>query len=153
MFKYIYEDENEVTCFDKYFDYIETIKDDLSLELYQFASDCERYELSNKKSLHDSWLKSLVINEGEVSNVEIELLGNNHDRLFKLYYSEVKQYYFNKKECIRLSKQDDLLVHEVRLNDKKEIEHVIEFDNEISFIIVCSSMEFEELIIDEMGVN
>lgn len=161
MFKYIYEDENDITCFDKYFEYIESIKQELPTDLYEFASDVDRYNLSNKKSLHDAWLKSLIVNEGNVTpdsndsvtKIEIELLGHSHDRVFKLTYNKVTQYYLNKKEHERISKHDDLLAHEIRLNSKGEIEHVIEFDNEISFMVVCSSFKFDEYIIEEMGVN
>jgi len=156
MFKYIFEDSNGITTYDKYFEYIESVKNELSEEMYKLFSDVDRYNLTSVKSLHDSWLRTIQVNdilnnEDEVEKIEtsisIELLGPYHDRVFSLQYSGVKSYVFNKPARNIPIYHYDLLCHELRLNDKSSLEHMILFDNEISFLIEFSNFSFDEKIL------
>lgn len=153
MFKYIHEDSNCITVYDEYFKYIDSVKSDLSDELYEFSSNVNRYDLSSPESLHDSWLRSLQVQDTiqedgginkAITAIEIELLGPHHDRVFCLKYTEVKSYIFDKPIKNIPVNHYDLLCHEVRVNGKGYKEHVILFDNEISFQIEFCGFSFSE---------
>ena len=160
MFKYIYDDDNGIPVFEEYFEYLQSIKEVIGDELFNFAIDINRYNLTSKHSLHDSWLKSVQINDSIGSSrgtgftetdILIQLLGPHHDRLFHLIYKDVKKYNLNKPEKNIPANNYDLLCHEVRLNEKQEKEHLVQFDNEIIFQVTFSEFKFEEHIITNLG--
>jgi hypothetical protein len=156
IFNYIYEDEEGIICFDRYFEYLDKIKNIIPDDLYGFASDKERYSLHSKGSLHDSWLVSLVLSvdnpaktsEQCLTNVRIKLLGPYHDRIYELFYVNVKRYLFANESTLHVLARSDLLFHEIRINSNNRIEHVIKFDNDINIFIECSKMSFQESMID-----
>lgn len=120
FFKYIYENEDGFKCFDRYFEYIKSIKDNNPIDLFRFVSDKNRYNLSSKHSLHDSWLDSLVIREKstegishkQLIDIEIDLLGPHHDRKFRLIYKDVQGYRLDMAIHSGITRRNDLLCHE-----------------------------------------
>lgn len=157
MFRYIYEDDRGFTIYDKYFEYLKSIKKELGDELYSFIDDVNRYNLTSEKSFHDSWLRTVHVKDSTkdigdrtetVTEISIELLGPNHDRIFHLNYFGVKGYLFDKPIKNIPINHYDLLYHEMRLNKRKNIEHAILFDNEIKFLIEFSKFDFKETLLN-----
>jgi hypothetical protein len=154
MFNYIYDNDSGFTCYDKYFKYIDEIKDKLPLEIYLFASDKDRYDLSNRKSLHDSWITSLSVDYNDVpedkdqfaTTVNLELLGAYHDRKFILSYDNVYQYSIVKIHTKSRLRRDDLLIHEIRISDQGYLEHTIQFDGGLTFFVSCKLFAFKEIL-------
>lgn len=155
MFKYIYENDSGFFCYDKYFKYIEEIKHKMPLSVYNLASDRERYDISSKKSLHDSWLISLIISCTDsaqepskcVTSITLKLLGPFHDRIYTICYEDVNEYSLAKKKAKRNDRHNDLLHHEIRVTEEGSFEHVMTFDNAMSFFVSCSMLLFEENIL------
>ena len=155
--KYILTDEEGVTHFDSYFEYIESIKYNLPSHVYSFASDFKHYGLSNHESLHDAWLNHLNIvepstgNRNELREIEIEaiFLGPYHDRLIIIRYKEVMAFELQKPEDSTVSSgsatgHGDLLYHEIRLEGKATLVHEIEFSSGSVFIIKCKNILHSE---------
>lgn len=150
FFKYIYENDLGFTTYDKYFNYIRSLEGYIPNSLFLFASDENRYNLSSKKSLHDSIMESLIIenvnnNSGIQTNIELSLLGAQHDRRFVLKYIDISTYNIHKPLTDPVPRHDDLLCHEFRLADGY-IEHAIEFDRGVYFTVGFKSFEFIESV-------
>ncbi len=80
--------------FQNYILYLKSIKNKLSKSIYEFVSDINRHNFS-EKSLHDSWIKTIQIEtnfEKRFSNINIIFTGAYHDREFHFYFEEVKYY-------------------------------------------------------------
>lgn len=153
--KYIYDDHNGFTIFHKYFEYIYSIKEKLSDDLYHFASDENRYNLHSKGSLHDSWIDTFHINYSSddtssaiaigkrTKHAHLKLLGPYHDRFHQFTYSNVKGLSFKNLYSARVG-HDDLLYFEIRYCEGF-LEHEILFDNDVELLIICSDIKYEEL--------
>ena len=122
MFAYIYEDAARVTRFDRYFDYLASVSNEMPLQLYEFASDHERYELSGDRTLHNARLNSVsVVNECEVgSNLltkrdVILNLSLAQNKIIELLYGDVMQFEFSHVPAFWPNRAVDLLTHEVRI--------------------------------------
>lgn len=144
-FRYIYENELGFVCFDRYFDYLESIKDRLEIPVYEFFSDIERYSVDSKKSLHDAWVDLIQVEQvdgGRAENlsVKIVLLGPFHDRRFEISYFNVAGFSLVHAGIRRRNGRQDLLAHELRLSDDGCIEHLIEFDDGLRVFLVCDSI-------------
>lgn len=154
--KYIFDDENEITQYDLYFDYIRSISDEIPKSLYDFVSDVERYDLRSSKSLHDSWLERI--------NVTSPLFSfKNEDTELELSFYSVELVLFNRKtdfqhtltyqavsslECSNLEnnivRPSDLLAHEFRLEERRYV-HEILFENASSITIICENIVHSEV--------
>lgn len=154
MFKFIYENGAGFTAYDRYFKYIEDIKHLLPDHIYAIASDKDRYDISNKKSLHDSWVKSIEIcyinllcnNNKPQIDITLDLLGAYHDRSFKIVYKNVHEYLIERKTPLLRANMDDLLMHEIRIGENGYFEHFILFDNDMTFFVACDNFLFKEYI-------
>jgi len=150
--KYIYTDENGFTTYDRYFEYLESVRDILPSHIYTFASDSMNYDLSSKSSLHDSWLECLTVKEYELAtdkqlrNIDISLLllGPYHDTNTLLSYSSVKEYSINYKAggTKYTENHGDILVHEIRVESDLTFCHEIKFDRNTILEVVCEDINF-----------
>jgi len=52
--KHIFMDNDGVTHFESYFEYLKSMKDKMPSHVYQFASDYNHYSLDSHSSLHDA---------------------------------------------------------------------------------------------------
>src|SRR5882724_5634901 len=94
----IHKNSAGIWQFDRYFDYLGSIRGRLAPHVAAFALPLERYSLDSPHSLHDAWLESLTIEElaagerGEQRNtrITVRLLGAYHDRWHELTYSGVR---------------------------------------------------------------
>ena len=145
----VYEGENFV----KYIEYLNTIKDKLPNDLFEFVSDSTRHDL-NEESLHDSWLKSLECRhdfDTQAAEITIILLGNCHDREFCLHFEKVSQYKLF-QQLTAISR--DLITYEVGIEvdcyDEEKLVFRAEFSGEDTEIeIYAEQIEIKEKMIDK----
>ncbi|MFA6095075.1 MAG: hypothetical protein WC757_04295 [Candidatus Paceibacterota bacterium] len=148
-FKYIYENEIGITCFDKYFEYLDGIKTNMPKNIREFATDKARYTLSGDLTIHDSWLKAINFEKtfaGEmmVTDVRLGLLQATHKKELWLNYSGATGY-----SCSLLPnrwpfKPIDLLTHEFTMLDKGLFKHAVQFDRGVWFEVTFSNFELTE---------
>jgi hypothetical protein len=131
--------------FNEYIQYLNTIKNSIPRELYDFISDPNRHNFSDK-SLHDSIIEKIqFVNEFETENPNmiITLLGEN--RKFKLYYFCISKYTIEQEY-----KMNDLLTYEIGLEKRWEDEDAelvfrgIFCDGKIE--IICKEIKIEEIL-------
>lgn len=156
--KYIYQDEYGVTQFAKYFEYLDGIKSKLPASLYKFAADPSRYTLTDRESMHDSWLTFVSIREedDDLNNgsrsiqIELRLLGPYHDRYFDFSYHGVNNYVFNLPERSNAppySGHGDLLYQEFRFTDDNQLCHEILFSSGRRIYIECAQISVQETLL------
>jgi hypothetical protein len=131
--------------FNEYIHYLNTIKSSIPLELYDFISDPNRHDFSDK-SLHDSRIEEIQFaNEFESKgpNMTITLLGEN--RKFKLECFSISKYTIEQGSEI-----NDLLTYEIGLERRWEDEEEepvfrgIFFDGKIE--IFCKEIRIKEIL-------
>lgn len=148
--RYISHDANGFMSYDKYFQYLESVRSDLGEKLYLFASNPDRHDLRSKESLHDSWVKTLFVksfyetltNDLTKPDVELVLIGPYHDRTHVLSYFKVKKCTLDFEFC-NDGRKRDLLYHELRY-EKGFLEHEIVFDGDMVIEVVCEDMTHAE---------
>jgi hypothetical protein len=157
--KYIKENEQGFMSFDAYFQYVESIRQELGEDLYLFASDPSRYDLSSPGSLHDAWVKSLTARsfyreedrDIATPDVVLVLLGPHHDRIHTLSYFNVISNQVDFHFCTDGRKRD-LLYHELRY-ENGHLEHEFVFSGgmnagNMKIEIHCSNVKYEETILN-----
>ena len=139
--------------FDEYMEYILSLKEDLPEELFKFSSNIAHYELNHSDSLHDAWVVSLLVKENRNASrpfncnlsLEINLLGQHHDRELILKYLNVSKYGFVGQRN-ELNANDtfhgDILSHEVGLKSGRFI-HTIAMRSGSIFEVAFSGFTFE----------
>jgi len=133
----------------RYFSYIESVRDSMSDALYKFASSIENYDLTNKNSLHDSWLEEVSIVEdsgiqrGRSVRITANYLGAFHDRRIIIRYAGVEEYEIMMTRERRGSRvaHRDVLVHEVRVADAGVFQHEILFSSGSTFVVAFRDFE------------
>jgi len=148
--RYIYTDQSGVFQFDRYFAYLQTIRDELGEQIYAFAADRGRYCLDTPGTLHDSWLAILFLTlhpaeKSASKSVSIELLGPFHDRNIIFSYLDVVSVDI-RFDFSNANSQVDLLVHEFRISNGV-IEHECQFDGGRHLTIGCKRIECVEKLI------
>jgi hypothetical protein len=131
--------------FDDYIKYLNSIKDYISIALYDFVINPERHNL-HEKSLHDSRIEKIEFNNDikehqYISNMVITLLGEN--RKFILYFQNIEQYKIIQKTGIDY--YVDLITYEISIKNKKQ--RTLEFRAEFSFgeiMIICKEIKIKE---------
>ncbi len=147
--KFIVERDDGTTDFDPYFDYLASIQHLLPDSLSEFARDKARYDMTNRGSLHDSWVRQyrldVVPSKGSeivTTTVGIVLLGPFHDRTHKLRYGNVSAVLLS---GIFENSDADLLTHEFRAEEDHFV-HEMLFDKggnlRIEFTEFCHTEDF-----------
>jgi hypothetical protein len=137
----------EGSNFEDYIKYLNSIKDYISIKLYNFLIDSERHDLG-EKSLHDSRIEKVEFNhdfKNNESNMVITLLGEN--KKFILHFMKIKKYKI--KQIAEKDGYTDLITYEIYVKNKKE--KTLEFRAEFGFgfgeiIIACKEIKIEEKI-------
>ena len=144
--------------FDDYLEYMRTNRDNIPAHVYEFATDVNRHNIESPHSLHDSWITSITIKEHRNktqpfdprTTIEIELLGQMHDRNIFLKYEGIESY------AIEGSKNPynygdtyhgDVACHEVRLTEVGLLLHEILMASEAQIKIVCKNITCTEQVI------
>jgi hypothetical protein len=136
--KYVEIDERTGTVsWDRYFDYIKSIKGQLPPDLYAYASNWDHYSLDSKASLHDAWLTTARFSYQE-SEMILEFLGPWHDRTIVYRYIGVKAYAFN-LVVTGGPGEADVLAHEFRIEDGR-LAHEIVFSTRKEISVICEHL-------------
>lgn len=141
--------------FKDYIQYMEENRIKFPSHVFEFATDVNRHNLDSPHSLHDAWMTSIKIKENRnpkrpfepKPTIELELLGQKHDRAILLSYSGIESYTikglrnpFNWGDTYH----GDISCHEVRVNDEGLLVHEILFVSESVIIIVCEDFQCSE---------
>ena len=132
-FQYIYEDAAGFINFDDYFKYIDSLIIENNSDLNNFSKDKERYQLTGKKTIHDSRIRSVSIKNLERQdatqrNVEILLVKQDNKSIIKLNYTNITKFYCNLNPENWIERPADLLLHEFFMIEKEKFSHSILFD-------------------------
>ena len=111
--------------FQKYQEYLSSVKPKLSKNIFDFFSDPGRHDFSNR-SLHDSVLKKeecVRSLDSDTLAVSLILVNANFDREFLLHLQDVSQYKITQEASDMSS---DLITHEVGIEqDAYENEKIV----------------------------
>ncbi|WP_020394444.1 hypothetical protein [Thiolinea disciformis] len=142
-------DKNTSAAFKKYYQYIESIKDFIPLNLYDLINSGWYYDFNDHRSPHDAWLDSLFFQESrkfndiKEINLFITLAGAFNDSKLKFSYKniislDIKTY--NLKDG-----HGDWRYDEFRLSSSGYLIHEIEWYNyslTTNWIIEAESIEY-----------
>ena len=137
--------------FSEYIDYLNSIKEYISLDLYNFISDPNRHNFSSK-SLHDSRIEKIqFINDFSKNNSNMVITLLREDRIFKLNFWGIIIY-----KIEQLCRINDLLTYEIGIeNHKYEGNNDYERENSLVFRaefcdggieIFCEEIHIEEIL-------
>lgn len=128
---------------DDYWSYLESIKEKIPLELFNFLRNEDRYVPTNENCLHDSWIREIKISEKKDKRtiIQIALLGPFHDRIFKFVFSDVNKF----KSKLKEKNFGDLLMHEFWLDGNNFFNYDFQLENG-SISINCSKIDFSEVL-------
>lgn len=146
--------------FDEYIEYMKVNKGKFPAKVYDFVTDVNRHNLNSPHSLHDSWMTSISIKENRNKfrpfdpkpSIELELLGQMHDRDIILTYSGIEKYKIKGlKNPLNYADtyQGDILCHQVTLNKQELLIHEILFRSESKIVIICENFD----CIERMHMN
>ncbi len=137
--------------FNDYFEYLETIKSKISKDLYDFVSDVQRHDLS-EKSLHDSRIKKIEYEFISKDTYQVSLLLTGENRTFELRFNKVSQ--FNMKQQNLGDLYKDLITYEVGIeedtfgNDKIVFRAEFPFEAGV-FEVYSENLEITENILQQ----
>jgi hypothetical protein len=145
------------SCFDGYYAYLESVKNKLPLNTYEFAVSDWHYNFEDPRSPHDAWIEKFLMVEksGEPQtksvDMELQLLGAYHNGNIVINYSEVSSYkiewnFFQEQE-INSKKpwHGDWIIDEISLSDSGKVIHEIEFRFDGHWIIECQEINYNWL--------
>lgn len=130
--------------FNEYIEYLNTIKNSIPAELYNFISDPDRHDFSDK-SLHDSRIEEIhFINKFETNDPKLNIILLGENRKFILYFTDISKYKIEQEYKI-----NDLLTYEIGLEKHYDDENELVFraifcDGEIE--IFCKKIKIEEIL-------
>ncbi len=134
--------------FNKYFQYLESVRERLPTSAYTFAIAQWHYNFSDSRCPHDAWLENVTIDvlstgrrsEGRACDIHVRLLGAYHDGYIELHYKNVLNY--------SLGHVQEWQYDEIRLEESDEgdyVIHEIRFDAESRWIIRCEDISYQWL--------
>lgn len=138
--------------FDRYYDYLRSIRDALPTDTYDLATGAWHYDAQDHWSLHDSWVEEVSIREEMVDAVRrrraltitIRLLGPYHDGHAWLHYRGVHRYRIELEGLQQLSERPvnhgDWSVDEIRLTSNNTVLHEIQFSSGATWLIECEGV-------------
>ena len=135
----------------EYLQYLEAVRHQMPKSAYEFATASWHYDTTDSRSLHDSWVDSLVIREPaqgtrhEVRSVEIEvrLFGPYHDGNTTLIYEKVHAYSLQSTTgSYPRDGHGDWFCDEVRFPERNHVIHEVEFGSETRWTIECEDIRW-----------
>jgi hypothetical protein len=155
--RFIFPDEHGLVQFDKYFEYLESIRGKMPKHVHDFAANPARYSLTHRDSLHDAWVVFVSLTEvnSEANDkrremgMELRLLGPYHDRYFDFSYREIDNYILDLPERANgpLGAHGDLLYQEFRLTDAGRLCHEALFSSGRRFYVECGQLSVQEIFL------
>lgn len=141
--------------FTAYREYLRSIQDKLPVSAYEFAVAEWHYHPEAHQCLHDAWVESLTVSEpfsGERRQnrhieINLRLLGADHDGSHNLKYKDVRSYSLETPADFRMPPLDvghgDWLTDEVRLSERGLVIHEIEFSRGSRWLIECVDIVYQ----------
>ena len=134
-----------------YFNYLNSNREAMPTEVFEFALDQRNYDLTSHQSLHDAWLEWILVSEpatgarSEIRSTQIEcrFLGPYHDQFIEIKYLGVSSYKLlsaDQSSTNNAVAHGDLLMHEVRV-DGAHVIHEMVFSNGATFEIMCQTFK------------
>jgi len=140
----------------RYHDYLESIKDRLPQSAYEFATAKWHYDGLDHRSPHDGWLKFVTVREpshGDRSQyrtleISIRLLAAYHDGYIDLFYPDVQSYSLTAESKdfhpdLDNKGHQDWLYDEIRLSDSGNVIHEIEWARGSHWIIESADIGYD----------
>lgn len=152
--KYIYDDEHGITCYDRYFSYLNDVAAAMPPVLAEFASQVSNYDLRSDDTLHDAWLRSLNVSKSyldgaeTVSKVSISLLHQSHVGIIDLTYFEVSSFACSLQPSKWPTSPVDLIDHEFCVVGPNKYRHFIQFDRDVWIEVVFGGFDYVRRVID-----
>jgi hypothetical protein len=147
------DDAERERRFQKYFDYLESIKEKMPPDAHAFAIANWHYDHSDHRCPHDAWVDELSLLEpasgarSEIRHIDIRvsLLGAYHDGRLELQHKRVVSYCLTKEpglssRGVRLLGHGDWLIDELRLSERGHVVHEIVFRNAGHWTIECEDI-------------
>ena len=154
--------EESEALFERYYEYLESVKERMPREAYSFAAADWHYDHDDPRCPHDAWVETLVVAEvasgtrAEIRDLEIRvrLLGAWHDGHIDLTYTKVQSYLFdtprNLEYPMRSSKgHEDWIFDEMRLSDLGNVVHEVQFSGGSSWLIECEDLIYRWMPFEE----
>jgi len=131
--------------------YNASIADRLPLGAKGLAFAEWRYDASDPRCPHDSWIQSMEIRPGEskaeVRGFSLCLLGAYHDRMIRFDYANVTELSIEGQIVQPSGRRMDWLYDEIHLLDSGLVEHLIEFEG-CMICVACSDFSFSQSLFD-----
>ena len=150
--------EEHVVAWKRYEEYLDSIDLELPANARAFARAPWHYDPVHHRSLHDSWVEELSIQETQGDDerssrdiaIHLRLLGPYHDGHTTLTYTGVWRYHLALDASTEWKHHGhhDWLVDEVRLSDRKLVVHEILFRSDARWIIECADIRHSTSIPD-----
>jgi hypothetical protein len=147
-----YEDLGESWV--RYRKYLLSIQHELPQEVFEFAAAKWHYDPTDHRSLHDSWVETMVLREvapedgSRARTIELraELLGPFHDGKTTLTYVDVVRYEImlpNSGSSLPAPGHGhgDWLIDEVRLSGDGRVLHEVAFASGARWTIECATIQ------------
>lgn len=153
---YTYKDSPKYvkSCFDAYYLYLDSVKNELPENTYNFAVNDWHYNFEDYKCPHDSWIENFLIKEktdatqSKSVDMELRLLGAYHNGNIIINYLEVSSYklewnfFQEKKTDSKKLWHGDWMIDEISLSDSGKVIHEIEFRFDGYWIIECKEVNY-----------
>lgn len=135
----------------EYYAYLDSVKNLIGLNVYNYAAADWHYDASIHYSPHDAVLKNIIISEGKNSrlNLDISYFGAYHDYILEFSYKNIESCLVNFK-----SNKDRFFENLKNINgeflwdsiewdfDTKNIKHHIVFSDNTNIIIECEDFKY-----------
>jgi|SRR5882724_1226479 len=141
------------TARQRYSDHLESIKDKLPQSTYQFATAEWHYDGLHHRSPHDGWLEFVTVrepssgdrNQYRTIEIHIRLLAAYHDGYIDLSYFDVRSYSLTAAMAdfhpdMNNKGHQDWLYDEIRLSDRGNVLHEIEWSRGDHWVIECKDI-------------
>ena len=152
-FTHIYDDANDVTCLDRYFEYLDSAAASMPPGLSAFAKDEARYTLQGERTLHDAWLLGATVGKGygdahnvDASTFEIRLLQARHASEVVLRYGGVTRLNMRLHPDFWPDTPIDLMTHEVTVCGAQSYRHAFRFDRGVYI-----DVRFREFAVEDVA--
>lgn len=160
FFRAAADDVAQAQAWETYGEHLERIRESIPVEVYAFASASWHYSLTDHRSLHDSWVESVAIQESNAASdvagervvtIRVRLLGPYHDGHTELTYSDVTGYtlglgraaddlaHLAPSQPVRVG-HGDWLVDEIRIGQGGGIIHEVLFTSGRTWVIEAGTV-------------
>ena len=128
---------------------MKSLKHRVSEATYEFAASPWRFDASDSRCPHDSWLKDLIITsnpqekipENVSTRVFVRLLGAYHDGFIEITYEDVFDYSISPLNM--LLNKDDWLEDQIKLLDSGRVRNTINWASGKIWTIECSEIQYK----------